>query len=73
MRAKNRRMTVLSLAAGAVVVLGGVAHAGNDLVVVTEPTSSCTYTVYGPEITMYPGPKPAFSVDGGAGVRADCP
>jgi hypothetical protein len=72
-RANTQRTTVLVLAASAVLALSGAATAESDLVSVTDPVSGCTYYVYGPDIIMYPGPKPALTVDGGAGVRAECP
>jgi hypothetical protein len=70
-------MRALPLAAltAAVVVATPVAASAMDVISVVNPMNGCTYTVYGPDFTVYSGPPggPGITKHGGVGESVRCP
>lgn len=67
----TRRLLALALLGAAAVA--APAHASE--ISVDNPADGCTYTVWGPDITIYPGPPWPFGlgISGGFGERVECP
>lgn len=64
----------LTVAAVSTAVLG-TAAAANATTIATfkNPTTGCTYSVYGPDATIHTLPSPGVTTTGGFGESVACP